>query len=184
MVSHDNSSSSASVSSGTGTNSDTPPATTLPTASSQPDIPQPGGYAKLGSYMSQHPELSIFRRFGAIGMESLLQLQVQLVHLERRLRQVQAEDRKSKHCQSYDRCWNSLSGSASLEVDDRRREQYNLMMSISALKIQYGTLQSLATVDYQEMMQYSNLTAQKTRHSSLPSKPSPCVDPTKCFWRI
>ena len=45
------------------------------------------GYAKLASLMGAHPEVAIFRRFGALGVQNLLYLQAELVALEDELRQ-------------------------------------------------------------------------------------------------
>lgn len=105
-------------------------------------LPEPGGYERLAGYMSRHPELGIFRRFGALGHENLLYYQAEIARLEVRLRIVQAEDRKSdnKHRKRYGRAWVELSESA--ESDDpanTNREQYDLIMSLRDLMDQYRT---------------------------------------------
>ncbi|KAL9094640.1 MAG: hypothetical protein Q9165_003200 [Trypethelium subeluteriae] len=50
------------------------------------------GYPKLGQRMGLIPEQAIFRRFSALGAESLLYQQAELVDLEKELRKIQQAD--------------------------------------------------------------------------------------------
>ncbi|KAI0381477.1 hypothetical protein F5Y04DRAFT_281007 [Hypomontagnella monticulosa] len=101
-------------------------------------LPEPGGYERLAGYMSRHPELGIFRRFGALGHENLLYYQAELSRLEVRLRFVQARDRASdnEHRKQYGRAWIRLSESAKSD-DPVNSEQYNLIMSLRELMGEY-----------------------------------------------
>jgi hypothetical protein len=49
-------------------------------------VTMPAGYAQLASLMGAHPEVAVFRRFGALNAQNLLYLQAELTHLELELR--------------------------------------------------------------------------------------------------
>ncbi|OTA95203.1 hypothetical protein M434DRAFT_69820 [Hypoxylon sp. CO27-5] len=103
-------------------------------------ITELGGYERLAGYMSQHPELGIFRRFGALGHQTLLYYQAEIARLEVRLRVVQEQDRKSdsEHRKMYDQAWIALSESAESEISSGSdREQYDLIMKLRKLMNQY-----------------------------------------------
>jgi hypothetical protein len=55
------------------------------------------GYDRLGQLMGHLPEVSAFRRFGALSAEDLLYRQAELVQLETSLRMYQKDDKESDH---------------------------------------------------------------------------------------
>lgn len=55
------------------------------------------GYDRLGQLMGDLPELTAFRRFGALSAEDLLYRQAELVELETSLREYQKADKESGH---------------------------------------------------------------------------------------
>jgi hypothetical protein len=50
------------------------------------------GYPKLAAQIEILPELSIFRRFGALNAQNLLYMQAELTYLEKKLREQQLSD--------------------------------------------------------------------------------------------
>jgi hypothetical protein len=68
------------------------------------------GYAQLAQRMTNHPDLGILRRFGALNVQNLLYLQAELTVLESKLRKVEEQnaaspDEQTQWC-AYD--WRSL----------------------------------------------------------------------------
>ncbi|KAI1413409.1 hypothetical protein F5Y13DRAFT_189317 [Hypoxylon sp. FL1857] len=105
-------------------------------------LPEPGGYERLAGYMSRHPELGIFRRFGALGHQNLLYLQAEIARVEVRLRVVQERDRNSddEERKRYGQAWAALSESGESEgSSETDREQYDLIMLLRELMNQYQT---------------------------------------------
>ncbi|KAI1505673.1 hypothetical protein F5X99DRAFT_404709 [Biscogniauxia marginata] len=101
---------------------------------------EPGGYDRLAEYMARHPQLGIFRRFGALAYETLLYYQAEISELECRLRSTQAEDRNSENenRRDYGRAWNKIMESAALEDHDNpEREQYDLIIRLRKLMGEY-----------------------------------------------
>ncbi|KAI3320413.1 hypothetical protein HD806DRAFT_506288 [Xylariaceae sp. AK1471] len=99
-----------------------------------------GGYARLAEHMGRHPELAIYRRYGALANETLLFYHAEIAELEQRLRKVRERDRNSddKACQLHDRAWSLLSGSAELGgPGSPQREQYDLIMKLRKLMGKY-----------------------------------------------
>ena len=78
------------------------------------------GYPKLAHHMSMYSECAIFRRFNSLNCQNLLYLQAELVHLEERLRYLEAADSSStdeaRHLYSKDWYWLDDSESEQLEV--------------------------------------------------------------------
>lgn len=59
--------------------------------------PPAEGYDRLGQLMGELPEVTAFRKFGALSAEDLLYRQAELTELEMRLRLYQKEDKESKN---------------------------------------------------------------------------------------
>jgi hypothetical protein len=96
------------------------------------------GYAQLASRMSNHTDLAIFRRFGALNAQNFLYLQAELTELESRLR-----DKEKLNCQSdderkrwYARDWHSLSKASTAEGGDE--SQWLLFLEIRAKLKEYS----------------------------------------------
>ncbi|KAI1640571.1 hypothetical protein F4809DRAFT_637379 [Biscogniauxia mediterranea] len=103
-------------------------------------FPEPGGYDRLAQYMGRHPQLGIFRRFGALAYETLLYYQAEISDIEHRLRLLQAENRSSddENRREYMMSWDKLSESAeSDDSDNPGREQFDLIMKLRHLMGKY-----------------------------------------------
>jgi hypothetical protein len=89
------------------------------------------GYPKLAARIEIQPELSIYRRFGALNAQNLLYFQAQLVDLEAKLRAQQAIDNTSTHGHKskYAVTWLRLENSA-IDGDTKQRD---LVIEIRAL---------------------------------------------------
>ncbi|KAI1320761.1 hypothetical protein F5Y16DRAFT_389611 [Xylariaceae sp. FL0255] len=100
-----------------------------------------GGYAELGDFMGRQPQLAIFRRFGSLSNQTLLYLQAEITDLEHHLKYIQKRDNQSKDKvqRQYARSWYGLSDSASLPEPSHQREQYDLIMKIRKLTVEYHT---------------------------------------------
>jgi hypothetical protein len=99
---------------------------TMATADLFPDISI--GYPKLAARVEIQPELSIYRRFGALNAQNLLYFQAQLTDLEARLRRQQGSDDASTHGKKsyYARTWFRLEDS----VVDGDTKQLDLVLKI------------------------------------------------------
>jgi len=84
------------------------------------------GNPMLAGRMGSIPELSVFRRFGALNSQRLLYLQAELIHLERQLRGREQIDDGSNKDYSVD--WAKLRNSATCPVECDL--QYELMNKI------------------------------------------------------
>jgi hypothetical protein len=99
------------------------------------------GYAKLAWLMGAHPEVAIFRRFGALNAQNLLYLQAELVFLEHKLRDLAHKDSVSGHPQrrEYSGCWyllnDSITTTASVGEDG---EQWKTFLQIRQKLWQYS----------------------------------------------
>lgn len=107
-----------------------------------------GGYTRLAEFMGQQPQLAIFRRFAALTNANLLYLQAEITQLEDRLDVVQTQDSQSSDDarQKYLRSWNQLSMSAGFDAGSPEREQYELIMRLRELIVQYRTSCSLSSL--------------------------------------
>lgn len=96
------------------------------------------GYTKLASFISSHPELAIFRRFGTLNAQNLLYLQAELVHLENRLKECLKADASSGQIDRtmYDRDWQSLSESTF--APDGNPEQWATALQIRKTLKEYS----------------------------------------------
>ena len=54
------------------------------------------GYPKLADFVGLEPQLAIFKRFGALNAENLFFMQAEIAGLEEELREIIANDLKSK----------------------------------------------------------------------------------------
>jgi uncharacterized Tic20 family protein len=96
------------------------------------------GYAHIADQSSRHPELGIYRRFGALNAQSLLYLQAEIHELEADLRAYAAEDAtqpKDTARSKYARSWHKLAYSHS---EDRR--QWQTMLEIREKLKEYNDL--------------------------------------------
>ncbi|KAK4213972.1 hypothetical protein QBC37DRAFT_238366, partial [Rhypophila decipiens] len=101
-----------------------------------------GGYERLANWMSLHPELSIFRRFGSLYTESILYLQAEIAQLEERLRQIRPKERKDGlrpelHLQLQEQSWDTLSSNSDAEQGSPGREKFEIHMMLRNLLAQY-----------------------------------------------
>ncbi|KAM7212470.1 hypothetical protein V8F06_012157 [Rhypophila decipiens] len=101
----------------------------------------PGGYERLANWMSLHPELSIFRRFGSLYTESILYLQAEIAQLELRLRQIRAEERKhglpELHVQLQEQSWESLYSNHDAGQGSPGRDKFEIHMRLRDLLPHY-----------------------------------------------
>ncbi|KAL5322063.1 hypothetical protein ACEPPN_010032 [Leptodophora sp. 'Broadleaf-Isolate-01'] len=65
------------------------------------------GYPKLACHMGRYTQNAIYRRFSSLNSENILYMQAELVHLEKKLRRLQADDHASSegHRSNYSRDW-------------------------------------------------------------------------------
>ena len=68
------------------------------------------GYPKLADYVALEPQSAIFKRFGALNAENLFYMQAEIAGLEEELRQIVAEDTKSRDrkVQKFSKSWRVL----------------------------------------------------------------------------
>lgn len=94
------------------------------------------GYSRLAAMMGSHPELAVFRRFGAINAQNVLYLQAELVHLELQLREYAREDENSGHPKRviFSLDWQTLSES-SVDSDDK---QWKTILRIREILKEYS----------------------------------------------
>jgi hypothetical protein len=87
-----------------------------------------GGYNILAHLMGAYPELSIFRRFGALNARNILYLQAELTDLETKLLQAEKADLESGHVNRkiYSRDWRTLS--ESVDVADGDSTQWKIFL--------------------------------------------------------
>jgi hypothetical protein len=130
---------------------------------------EPGGYQRLAKYMSHHPELSIFRRFGALSNETLLYYQAEIAELETRLRIIQKEDMSSDdlHIKLQGLAWPELARSTNRGKadgdDDSEGDQFYLIMRIRELMGQYRLYpRNSPTLPHMSMLIFSS-----TRESAI-----------------
>jgi hypothetical protein len=96
------------------------------------------GYAQLAALMGVHPELAIFRRFGALNATTLLHLQAELCELEVSLQQMRQDDANSGNPSrmDYNQYWVGLSESATEK--DGNPEQWNTLRKIREKLVEYS----------------------------------------------
>ncbi|KAH7548991.1 hypothetical protein J3E72DRAFT_410348 [Bipolaris maydis] len=94
------------------------------------------GYPKLAAQMEILPELSMFRRFGALNAQNLLYMQAELAYLEKKLRerqQIDANDPSGKRS-AYALNWFWLKGSENTDAG----EQQALILRIRQVLKEYN----------------------------------------------
>jgi len=94
------------------------------------------GYPKLAGKMELQPEISVFRRFGALNSRNLLYLQAEITTLEKDLLDSETRDslNQTGGKMYYARDWGSLSESS----NDGDTEQLELVMKIRGLLKEYS----------------------------------------------
>lgn len=98
------------------------------------------GYAKIASRIAAHPELGIYRRFGALNAQNLLYLQAEIHGLEQELRIYAEEDAAASDDETrklYSRDWHTLA-----ESREKDRRQWNTMCRIREKLKEYSELSS------------------------------------------
>ncbi|KAI5924173.1 hypothetical protein F4810DRAFT_666068 [Camillea tinctor] len=106
--------------------------------------PEPGGYDRLAQFMGRHPQLGIFRRFGALAYETLLYYQAEISDIEQRLRGLRAANKSpgdgpgGDNRKEYMMSWvELLESTESDDPDDTGREQLKLIMRLRDLMVKY-----------------------------------------------
>lgn len=99
------------------------------------------GYPKLAHYMGLYPESAMFRRFSVLNCQNLLYLQAELVHLEEKLRDLEAVDAASGHTPRsvYAKDWYWLSNSASEVNSDQLQTVLNIRTRLKEYSGYRGT---------------------------------------------
>jgi uncharacterized protein DUF6594 len=95
------------------------------------------GYPKLAAQMGHYPETAILRRFATLNSQNLLYLQAELVHLEKRLRELEAVNNQAQSGNKslYSKDWYWLKAS----VDDDDDEQWQIVLEARAKLKEYST---------------------------------------------
>ncbi|KAL2071856.1 hypothetical protein VTL71DRAFT_13091 [Oculimacula yallundae] len=86
------------------------------------------GYPKLACHMGRYAQSAIYRRFGSLNSQNILYMQAELVHLEKRLRNLQDIDASSNqgHRSKISKDWYWLNNYASEEGS----EQWEAVLTI------------------------------------------------------
>jgi hypothetical protein len=98
------------------------------------NTPPKEGYAKVAELISAYPELAIFRRFGALNMQSLLYQQAELTHLESELRTIAEEDIQAGDSLDHHQDWWTLAHDPS----GNARRQWELVQDIQVKLDKYS----------------------------------------------
>ena len=98
-----------------------------------------GGYNILAHLMGAYPELSIFRRFGALNARNILYFQAELADLENKLHAAEKADLESGHVDRkiYSRDWRTLS--ESVDAADGNGSQWEIFLRIREKLREYST---------------------------------------------
>ncbi len=91
--------------------------------------------------MGQYQDCAIIRRFSSLNSQNLLYLQAELVHLEKKLRALEARDYASQegHRRNYSRDWYWLNRS----VSEGDGEQLQAVLDIRAILKEYSKSQMI-----------------------------------------
>jgi len=94
------------------------------------------GYPKLACHMGTYPECAIYRRFGSLNSQNLLYFQAELMHLERKLRRLEAADLASAegNPSNYSKDWYWLNNS----VFEENSEQLGTVRAIRGKLKEYN----------------------------------------------
>jgi hypothetical protein len=99
-----------------------------------------GGYDKLAYLIGDFPDLTAFRKFGALTAKCLLYMQAELVHLEYELEILSREDRRSVESASSGVSWKALQNGNTAQKEkileiQRKLEQYRRRASLLQYRI-------------------------------------------------
>lgn len=96
------------------------------------------GYPKLAARIEIQPQLSIYRRFGALNAQNILYLQAQLIDLETKLRTQQSRDDTNPQGKKalYAKTWYRLENSAS----DGDTKQLDLVLKTRQVLSEFSEL--------------------------------------------
>jgi len=119
--------------------------------------------------MGSHPELAIFRRFGAMNVQSMLYLQAELVHLELQLREYARDDEQSRDPErrAFSLNWQKLSESTT-NSDDK---QWKTMLRIRETLKEYSKLIPEAKPQHIDKSRPGSITAEHVSEAR-PTQPS------------
>jgi hypothetical protein len=98
-----------------------------------------GSYPRLSEFMGLWPEVSIFRRFGALSAQNLLFLQAEIAHLERELKVIreQEEKREDERGLLAQRSWFELSQASE---DGEYCPQWTIIQEIRSKLSEYSKI--------------------------------------------
>lgn len=128
------------------------------------------GYPKLAAQIEILPELSMFRRFGALNAQNLLYMQAELAYLEKKLRerqQIDANDPSGKRS-AYALNWFWLKGSENTDAG----EQQALVLRIRQVLKEYSMLPNISKNDIIILIPTDETLIQQASILKYP-KPSP-----------
>jgi hypothetical protein len=82
-----------------------------------------GSYDKFSYLIGDFPNLSIFRKFGALTAKTLLYSQAELVHLEYELEILSREDRREPGKENIGISWRALNEAPSADGSDLQKQK-------------------------------------------------------------
>ncbi|KAK7984896.1 hypothetical protein PG996_005869 [Apiospora saccharicola] len=100
--------------------------------------PTKGGYTRLATFMGEHPEVAVFKRFSYLNTLALLHMQAELSVLEKELQDQVKKDLSDPDKAVYDRDWRDLRSSASCD-DNEGSQQWELSQKVTKLVRDYGS---------------------------------------------
>lgn len=109
-------------------------------SSPDPSSPDPsfrapmGDYTKLSRFMGSWPEMSNFRKFGALNAQNLLYLQAELANLEDQLHEIRRRDAMDEKKRQYATSWLELG----IKEEGQGSCQYEKAMEIRAKLAEYS----------------------------------------------
>ena len=88
------------------------------------------GYPKLADYVALEPQLAIFKRFGALNAENLYYMQAEIASLEEELRQIIADDTKSRDrkVQQFSKSWRILQAAGENSAQWQKRMEIRVRL--------------------------------------------------------
>ncbi|CAF9907535.1 MAG: hypothetical protein HETSPECPRED_007158 [Heterodermia speciosa] len=88
------------------------------------------GYPKLADYVALEPQLAIFKRFGALNAENLYYMQAEIASLEEELRQIIADDTKSRDrkVQKFSSSWRILQAAGGNSAQWQKRMEIRVRL--------------------------------------------------------
>lgn len=82
-----------------------------------------GSYDKFSYLIGDFPNLSVFRKFGALTAKTLLYSQAELVHLEYELEILSREDRREPGKENIGISWRALNEAPSADGSDLQKQK-------------------------------------------------------------